>query len=481
MRFMIGDLPYILQWECLFVPARLVLVGVSGGPDSLCLLDLLQRLGYPLVVAHLNHGLRPEAAEEAEMVRRLAQTRHLPFVLERVDTQTYAKTQSLSLEEAARELRYRFLFEQAARFQAQAVAVGHTADDQVETVLMHLLRGSGLAGLRGMAYRLLPNPWSQEIPLARPLLGVWREQVIAYCQEHGLQPVFDPSNLDTKFYRNRLRHEWIPVLESAHPHLRRRLWQMSRLLAEDYDLIQKMVDAAWEECILEQGTAYLGMNRLAVQSLPPALQRHLLRRAIAALQPALRDLDLETVERGIAFISSPKGKCNLAAGLFLLAEGGRLWLAHRQTDLPRTGWPFLPPGDSLTLTVPGKLNLPQGWVLEAEWVKESRQAENQARQNRNPYRAWLDADAVSLPLIVRTRRPGERFHPLGMEGHSIKVSDLMINLKIPSRARPGWPLVCAGEQIVWIPGYRLAQTARLNPDTRRAISLYLKPGVPTSS
>ena len=195
-----------LQNECLIEAGRPLVVGVSGGPDSLCLLDLLRRSGCQVVVAHLDHGLRAEAAQDADTVAGLAKRFGLPYVQGQVDTRAYAEAHSLSIEEAARVLRYRFLFEQARQHAAQAVAAGHTADDQVETVLMHLLRGAGLVGLKGMAYRMLPNPWSSEIALLRPLLGVWRSQVIEYCEEHALQPVLDRTNLDTTYFRNRLRH-----------------------------------------------------------------------------------------------------------------------------------------------------------------------------------------------------------------------------------------------------------------------------------
>jgi tRNA(Ile)-lysidine synthase len=412
-------------------------------------------------------------------VRREAEVRGLPFVLEKVDTRSYAEEYALSLEEAARRLRYRFLFAQAERLQAQAVTVAHTADDQVETVLMHLLRGSGLAGLRGMAYRWLPNAWSGEIPLARPLLGVWREQVVSYCQEHGLEPVWDRSNLDTVFYRNRLRSELIPSLEGDHPNLRQRVWAMARLLAGDYELVQQLVDAAWAECVLEKGWGYLALDLGAFRGLSVALQRHLLRRAMSVHRPGLRDIDLRTIERGLAFAAAPRGKCDLAAGLYLWVEGERLWLASWEADLPGGGWPVV--GTALALNVPGRLVLPGGWVLEAAWVEDGNEAWQRAKENDDPYQAWLDAGAVQDPLVVRPQKPGERFQPLGMGGHSVKLSDLMVNLKVPRRARAGWPLVCTGGQVVWVPGYRLGRAARLDANTRRAIYLRLRPDALVSS
>src|SRR4030067_3134889 len=187
---MLRCLEGILLDECQLEPTRKVLIGVSGGPDSLCLLDVLTQLGYPLVVAHFNHQLRPEAQLEAEQVRRFAESHGLSFVMGERDGRSFAREQRLSLEEAARVARYRFLFEQTEESGAQAVAVAPTADDQVETVLMHLLRGSGLAGLKGMSPRATPNSWSQTIPPVRPLLGVGRSEGLAYCEERGLKPFF---------------------------------------------------------------------------------------------------------------------------------------------------------------------------------------------------------------------------------------------------------------------------------------------------
>ena len=236
---MLDRFPTTLQSECHLEQDLLLLVGVSGGPDSLCLLDVLRRLDYRLVVAHLDHGLRPESADEALAVQRLAESLGAACVVERQDVSAFAEMHGISLEEAARSVRYRFLFEQARLYEAQAVAVGHTADDQVETVLMHLLRGAGLSGLRGMAYRSLPNTWSQDIPLVRPLLGTWREEVLAYCHANALQPHLDSSNLDIRFYRNRLRHDLIPYLKNYNPRVHEVLWRTARVLSDDYAVLEQ--------------------------------------------------------------------------------------------------------------------------------------------------------------------------------------------------------------------------------------------------
>ncbi|MGD9093773.1 MAG: tRNA lysidine(34) synthetase TilS, partial [Anaerolineales bacterium] len=220
---MIDKVARVLSDKCYLNPDKLVLAGISGGPDSLCLFDLLQRLGYQVVVAHLNHHLRPESAAEAEVVQSLSEAAGYKVVIGVSEVKQYAEEHALSVEEAGRLLRYQFLFEKGREFGAHAVAVGHNADDQAETVLMHILRGSGLSGLRGMSYYSLPNPWSDRIPLVRPLLCVWREEIIVYLRERDIKPIIDASNLDTAYARNRLRHELIPTLETYNPAIRKAL------------------------------------------------------------------------------------------------------------------------------------------------------------------------------------------------------------------------------------------------------------------
>ena len=187
----------VLQDECQIESDRAILVAVSGGPDSLCISEFMHEDGFPLVVAHFDHNLRPESANDAEFVRRYAQQRGVRFIFGQGDVKARVKQTQETVEEAARNARYQFLFATAEEIGAQAVVVGHSADDQVETLLMHLLRGSGLSGLGGMSYRWQPNAWHAEIPLVRPLLGTWRQEILAFCQERGLSPVEDQTNQDS--------------------------------------------------------------------------------------------------------------------------------------------------------------------------------------------------------------------------------------------------------------------------------------------
>lgn len=465
----------LLQTECRLDPARPVVAGVSGGPDSLCLLDVLQSAGIDLVVAHFNHKLRPDADEDARFVQTLAGERGLPFVLETADVAGYADEHSLSIEEAARILRYRFLFRVARQHQAQAVAVGHTADDQAETILMHFLRGAGLNGLRGMRPRALLPGFDPEIPLVRPLLGLWREDTLACCAERGLHARLDASNDSLAYLRNRLRHALMPVLETYNPRIREILCRMGRTLDGDYEILAEAVDQLWESACQAEGPGYVTLDAAALTGTSAGSRRNLLRRALERVRPGLQGLDFETLERAAAFAVQPDARqTDLTAGVRLLREGNRLYVAAWEAGLPNPGWPQLTPGaPPLQLDWPGVWQT-GAWRLNAERPDSPALAWEQARANPDPYQAWLDADRLHGALHLRPPRPGERFQPLGMSSGSLKLSDFFVNAKLPRRARAGWPLVCDEEGIVWIPGFRPAQACRLRPETRNVLYLSLR-------
>jgi tRNA(Ile)-lysidine synthase len=472
---MLDRFPTTLQSECYLEKDRPLLVGVSGGPDSLCLLDVLRRLDYRLVVAHLDHALRPESAEEALTVKRLAESQGAACVIKRQDVNAFAELHGLSLEEAARNVRYQFLFEQAQLYQAQAVAVGHTADDQVETVLMHILRGAGLSGLKGMAFRSLPNSWSQDIPLVRPLLGTWREEVLAYCQANALKPNLDLSNQDIRFYRNRLRRDLIPYLKDYNPRVREVLWRTARLLNDDFAILEHATSLAWQACLRVRSDGAIAFDLQGLREQPVGLQRHLLRRAINWLRPGLRDIDFDAIEHALEFLVNPprSRRRDLIAGLSLLIEENQFWLFTWEADLPNQGWPQVLEGDVRRLDVPGVLPLGAGWRLSAEITTDVEGARQLAYTNADPFQAWLDNGELNSSLLVRSRQPGDRFRPLGMGGKSLKLADFLVNVKLPRRARAAWPLVVSQDEIVWVPGFRLAHPVRLRGETEEVIKIKL--------
>jgi tRNA(Ile)-lysidine synthase len=456
-----------------------LLVAVSGGADSLCLMHVLRRLGYPIVVAHLDHQLRPESAQEASTLARQCQESGIPFVLGQENVEEFCRAEKFSLEEGARILRYQFLFRQAQTCQAQAVVTGHTADDQVETVLMHLLRGSGLSGLCGMAFRSLPNAWSSSIPLIRPLLGAWKQEILDYIQENNLAPNEDASNRDLRFQRNRVRHELLPLAETYSPGFRRRVWQMARVLSEDEALLELTTDRTWDLCVETETADWLAFKLPVFLTQPQALQNRLLRRAVHHLQPGYADLDFPAIQRASHFVREPgQGKqIEWIGGLSLSIDDQRLLIAPAAAMLNvdfSEAWPKLDCDAPLAIPIPGNLTLADGWELIVEVIPDLQLALSQAVINPDPYTAWITGEVMASGLRTRQPQPGDRISPLGMAGHSIKISDLMVNEKIPHRARAKWPLIVCQNDLVWVPGLRVAELFRLQTYSHSALCLKLR-------
>jgi tRNA(Ile)-lysidine synthase len=447
-----------------------VVIGVSGGADSLCLLHLVRQIhSLELIVAHFDHQLRPEAKLEAEFVRGVAEKLKLPFVSGCADVRGYAMDHKLSLEEAARTLRYRFLFEQARAQHASAVAVGHTADDQVETILMHFLRGAGLAGLKGMAGSTCLTEFDREITLVRPILHLWRHETEAYCREHGLQPVQDPSNSDETYFRNRLRHSLIPELEKYNPRFKDALLHTAAALQGDHSVLQEALESAWKETFTEKGDGWVVFDRPKLAKIPVGLRRNLIRRAAESLRPDSRDFGFDALDRAAMYAESPSGdQIDFINGMQIFVEGEKIYLATHEAVLPSAHWPQV----SGELTVDGdRLELGNGWVLSVEQADVETDRQLPATDN---WSAWLDADLTGDRLSVRPRRAGDSFSPLGMNRQTVKMREFYINVKIPRRARAGWPLVCTGEQIAWVPGFRLAHPFRITEKTKRVIKISIQ-------
>ena len=476
---MLDHIGSTLRDECGLNTEQPIIAGVSGGPDSLCLLDVLRNAGYPVIAAHFNHKLRPDSDADANTVEHAAGRLNLKVVVESGDVRMFAHAEKLSIEEAARILRYRFLFEQARKFNAQAVAVGHTADDQVETVLMHFIRGAGLAGLKGMTHRTIIHIFDSEIPIVRPLLDTWREETVVYCAANGFRPRHDPSNASLDFFRNRLRHLLIPAFESYNPRFREVIWRTSRSLAGDHEIVSGVLDDAWSECVAQETDEFVAFNLSLLTKHRLGLQRNLIRRAMERLHPDNVDANFATLERATEFVAerSRRTRIDLVKGLHLLREGALVYVVAGNITLPIERWPQLPEElTTLPLKVPDLVQLAGGWKFSSERWNIASLAMEQAKASDDPFQVWLDSSEIPNELEVRVRRDGDRFEPLGMDGHETKLSDFFINVKLPQRARDRWPLLCIGDRVIWVPGYRPAHPFRLTESTRQALYFSLTRG-----
>ena len=476
---MLDTIESTLHDQCGLVKDRPIIVGVSGGPDSLCLMGVLRKAGYRLIIAHFNHKLRPDSDADANTVEQTAARLNIASVIENGDVRGFADSEKLSIEEAARTLRYRFLMAQARRFHAQAVAVGHTADDQVETVLMHFIRGAGLSGLKGMTHRTIVKSFDPEIPIVRPLLDIWREETVIYCAANGFRPRHDPSNASLDFFRNRMRHLLIPALESYNPRFREVVWRTSRSLAGDQEIVAKALADAWKECVVQESMDFVAFDSSALKKYPVGLQRNLIRRAIEHIRPDELDIGFAALERASHFINDSQHhiRLDMSGDLHLLREGLLIYVVAGNATLPVERWPQMPDeASTVPLKIPGSIPLSGGWKLNCERWNIASLAIEQAKANDDPFQVWLDANGISDALELRVRQEGDRFEPLGMDGRAMKISDFFINVKLPQRARDRWPLLCMGEKVVWVPGSRPAHPFRLTETTKQALYFSLTRG-----
>ena len=476
----------------LWSPGATLVVGVSGGPDSLCLLGALNsltasgRAGAPsrLIVAHLDHGMRGKAgAEDAAWVRAFAADLGLDCVTERADVPDLARTDRRSLEEAGRNARYAFLRRALDERQAERICVGHTSDDQLETLVMNWLRGSGLAGLSGMA--------ALTGDIARPLLGVTHAQTCAYCAARGWQPRADASNEDLRFRRNRVRAELIPALRQYNPNLRETLVRNAALLADDDEFLAASANTAWSEFARRDSDTV----SFAVESLrgtPPAIRHRLLQRACAHLAGQGQSLEAVHVLALDALIArkATGGALALPGQLRARRDYGTL-LIERHADQPDANTPEGVASDVWRLQAPGSVDLPAlGWRLRAWYATTAPGHEREepaappfaslsrhgtaAELRRAESRVYVDAEKAGDVFEVRAWRPGDRFQPLGTPFDK-KVQDYFVDAKAPRQVRGRTPLVFGRGQLVWLAGQRIDDRVKLTSATQRVLVLQLEP------
>lgn len=490
MAHLIDTVRLSIERHGLLSRGETVVVGVSGGPDSLCLLHVLCRLAgekaLSLRVAHLHHGLRGDDADaDADFVRRVAADWGVPCIIEQIRVRSVAERHSIAVEEAARRVRYAFLGRVAEEAGAHTVAVGHNADDQAETILMHWLRGSGLAGLRGMQpslplaeYRLLqrftPSSSVAEVRLIRPLLEVTRHEIEAYCAYYGLEPRFDRSNLDTTYFRNWLRHTVLPLLASHNPNVKEVLRRSAQVVAGDYALLRALLEERWPLLVLEEEPKRIVFDLDAWRALPISLQRSTIREAVHRLRRTLRDISFVHVENAVrvARDGTTGDRSTLPAGLLLSVDYDALVVASGTAPPDLPDWPLLSAGPrSEALRIPGDTRLPGSeWVLQSQLLDASDLPLEWAT-NTDPWAEVLDAESAGRNLWLRTRAPGDRFQPLGMKGHTVKLGDFLTNQKVPRHLRDRLPLLVRDGEIVWVCGLRLGERFRVHDETDRVLAL----------
>jgi len=443
-----------------------VVVGVSGGPDSVallyCLVNLYSTWPVNLVVAHLNHRLRGKTADqEAAFVKALASSLNICCEIGSEDVRSYSSRHGLSIQEGARKIRYIFYDKVAVKYGAQKIALGHQADDNAESILMHLLRGTGPKGLSGI-------PPVREGRIIRPFIDISKGQILQFLEQHDLKYVQDSSNLDSKYLRNRIRHELLPVLvDSFNPKAVTVLTRLASIMREEEDFWDQQVKEVFPHIELERTTKRIVFSIPALNRLHRALLRRSIRHAVALLKGDMKRLEHKHVEAVIQLIGQ---------------HGGSGWL-----DLPQGVGVFRDRDEILFfLGVPSKVAQFEYHIAEAgitsipELGTSLKLSICRAREVIDELKTYpstvgiFDLEAVFFPLIVRNLRPGDRFTPLGMSG-SQKVKDFFINCKISRSKRWQSPVLLSHGKIIWLGGHRIDNSVKVTEETKRVLKAELRP------
>ncbi len=447
-------------------PEDRVVVGVSGGPDSVALLHILKelapRLKISLSLAHLNHGFRgKDSDKDAEYVQELALKLGLPIIVESRDVPAFIKKDGLSPEDGARRARYDFFNKVVTRLKANKVALGHNADDQAETVLMRLLRGSGREGLGGIPPVRELKPGSR-VEIIRPLIEATREEIERYLKENRIKSRLDASNIEPVYLRNRIRVKLLPLLTKYNPNIKSILIRTAQILGEEDRYLEGIVDKHLKR-IVKKGREGIILDIIKLSSLSLSIQRRILRETLEVIKGNKLDIQFSHID-DILDLLKARGRTSLdlPGNILVTKEYRRLSLGFKkEKKAPSFNYP---------LKVPGITKIPEiGLSFRAKVLNKR----PKALKGGSKKRAYFDYQRTKAPLSLRNREEGDRFQPLGMRG-SKKLKDFFIDEKIPLEEREKTPLLLSKKEIIWVVGHRISDKAKVTNKTKKILMVEVK-------
>ncbi|HJF84891.1 MAG TPA: tRNA lysidine(34) synthetase TilS [Megamonas hypermegale] len=440
---------------------RLV-VACSGGPDSMALVDILRRLQHKhdlqLYIAHAEHGIRQESSlEDARYVQNYCRKYNLPFYLEHLNVPDFARERKMSMETAARVLRYRFLRKVKDATGSAKIATAHHLNDQAETFLQHLIRGAGSAGLSGMR--------AVNGDIVRPFLCLYRREIEAYCEKYDLQPRLDETNLSLEYERNKIRLELLPLLEKYNSGIVKSICNSAKIIAEQNDYINFSAQKVYNNICKQSADGKVHLNVLQVKQEHIALRTALYRLIIRNVQGNLENITAKHVDKIDRFVHSGHAGLILQLPQYLTAEYGYgevIFQKNTAANAPSA----IENGYNIKIEMNTAAVLPGGCIIEMKKVAKPFKITGNAQ-------CFVDGDKLSGEIFVRTRCTGDKIMPKGMNGTK-KVKDIFIDRKIPAKLRDSVPLVCDGRGIIWIAGVQQDNYYALNKDSKNIVYLSIK-------
>lgn len=439
-----------------------ILVGVSGGPDSMALLYVLMEIRrdieFNIFVAHVNHGVRgKEALEDEKYVEDTARMLNLPYFSKTVDMDGYAKKHKISSEEAGRELRYLFFNEILSKIGGGKIAVAHNKNDQAETLLLRFFRGAGIDGLKGMEYK--------NGNIIRPLLGIERREIEKYLSDKNIESRIDRTNLETIYDRNRVRLEVLPYIkEHFNSNIVDTLWRMSEIMSIDSDFLDsfskktyvKIVKEKAKNSIILDGDAFLKEHR--------SVQQRIIRDAIVDINGSLKGITYKHISDALAlFLKGETGKRINLIDNIIAKTSYNDFIIEKEEGIKSEDFIY-------------KLNINDSTYLNDigyEFNVEVKPIEKVNINTKNRFIKYFDYDKIIGNIYVRNRRDGDRFVPFGMNG-SKKIKDYFIDEKVPKDIRDRIPIIVDDKNIIWVVGYRISETYKITDNTENVLIIESK-------
>jgi len=447
-------------------PGDIVVVAVSGGPDSLALLKVLEMLSIEyrltLIAAHLNHGLRLEADQEAQFVHEISKKMGIEFECKTVDINFLRKGTGKSIEDIGRDERYLFLNDVAKRHHAHKIALGHNLSDQVETVLINFLRGSGPGGLKGM----LPVRDSLYI---RPLLYINRTEILSFLEFHKIQFLRDRSNTEDIYLRNRIRHLLIPELKAKYnPKLDEKLSIMAEIMRVEDDYMETLIGKILSEWGSEPDNNDEVRIRISeLRKYHEAVQKRIIKNILRRSTPNSQGMGYAHIKavQDLAYSNDPSGHLNLPYNAVVRREYDFLFFSRGirfEGDIVKKKCDQI----FYEVTLPGSVNIAElGKRMIFDLIKPPVQIKSSEKNT-----VYMDYDKILLPMIIRTGKPGDSIQLLGMKGTK-KIKSYFIDGKIPLNRRKDIPLLVDQESVIWITGMRISERVKITEKTRRILKV----------